>query len=817
MRLIGKYLCKNIFLKPLRTVLLLFCIASFGFVSILSLDLTGELKPLTRNMLTQITGSSDIILSSAIGPKETYDIKTETRQLLLFEAQNSFVKVEEDFYTYYHRDTYSIMNCDYNLAYEMRLLNQPITLEDDEIAVTFLFARKYGYSVGDRVEICDESGTYHSYKVVEILEQKGLSNGRVGVFVNEHLFSALSSVRRASSVYVDVVDDALIAQAAEELEMLDYNINLQVLNEDSSLQEMIQTVASLFVIIFAVCFLLVIFVTISVSGRIIQERMSVVGTFRSFGCSPVFVTGLLIGENILYGFLGGSAGILLYKMCRTTLFQSIYSVSTAGGIEVNMDIGILNPAFIVITLVFVVLVECLCPLKEILKASKMSIRDIIFDNKDMVYRLKRFGGVFGCVCLLVAGLLMVTKWNLFAMIVSFVFFILAVALLYPWVLKGVTHLLLRLLENANPLLKFAVRECIARKSTVGSGVLCVTASGLAIIIFVFVMSIQAIYEIDTYAADVIVTLGYQQGEAPFAYIKDLEGVREVETIYSSNNEVLINGSKKNTCVFGFPENGFSLLTGIKELPKEVEDEQVYMDRRLCEQLGIQVGENVEIVFNTETFLPTTQNLQLAGYIDSYDYDTVACSILLSQKTYIDIYHNFPSQILVKCADATATKNQIEKYSSTKIDSVQTLSEYHEEWKLKGQQLKNMLMLIIFLGVGLTITGMVSNQLIGFQGRKRECAVLLSTAMNRQKLSGMLLLETLISSGIALFVALPAALLAVYPLRGALWFLAGDFPIVIDVRLCVMFLLALCVIFSAVAFFPIRELRKMKIAIQLKYE
>ncbi len=817
MKLIGKYLCKNIFLKPLRTLLLLFCITCFSFVSILSLDMTGELKPLMRSMMSQITGSSDILIGSAVGPKEIYDIQTETRQLLLFEAQNSFINVDEDFYAYYHKDTYSVLNCDYELAYQMRLLDTPLNLKDDEIAITPLFARKHRYAVGDTVEICDEGGTYHSYRITEITEQKGIANGRIGVFVNEEQFAVLSSVNRAGSVYVDVTEDALIAQVAEELEALDHNINMQVLNEDSDMQEMIMLVASLFAIIFAICFLLVIFVAISVSGRIINERMSVVGTFRSFGCSPAYVTGLLIGENVLYGLLGGIAGVVLYGLCREPLFQSVYGVSTSAGLEVTMDISSLNLVFVAITLLFVVLVECLCPLKEILKASKMSIRDIIFDNKDTAYRISRMSGICGCVCFLLAGVLTITKLHMIALIVAFVLFIQAAALLYPWLLKGVTAFWLRLSENAGPTIKLAVRECMARKSTVGSAVLCVTASGLAIIIFIFVTSVNSIYDIDTYGADVIITLGYQEQEASFSYIKDLDGVQEVEAVYSGYDEILINGSEEDPTVFGFPAKGFSLLVGIKELPDKVEDNEVYMDRKLCEQLGIGVGETVEIIFNAETFLPVTKELLLAGYIDSYHYDTASDSILLSQKTYIDIYHDYPLQLLVKCDDASMTKAQIEKYSATKIEQIQTLQEYKEEWMLKGQQTKHMLMLVIVLGIGLTVIGMVSNQLIGFQGRKRECAVLLSTAMNRKQLAQMLLLETTISVGIALLTALPMALLAVYPLKKALDFLTGEIPIVMDVKMCVLFLLVLWVVFSGVALFPIRELKKMKIAAQLKYE
>ena len=129
----------------------------------------------------------------------------------------------------------------------------------------------------------------------------------------------------------------------------------------------------------------------------------------------------------------------------------------------------------------------------------------------------------------------------------------------------------------------------------------------------------------------------------------------------------------------------------------------------------------------------------------------------------------------------------------------------------------MFTLIIVIGVGLTVIGMISNQLIGFEGRRRECAVLLSTSMSREKLSRMLFLESAISSGIALLCAFPYAFLAMTPLGQALNMVAGSFDMEYKPGLYLIFLFVLRIVFSMVAIFPIRSLKKMNIAMQLKYE
>lgn len=817
MCMIGKYLLKNIMSKPLRTLLLVVCILCFSFVSVLSLDMTGELEPMVYGMMSQITGTSDILAATKTGTEQTYALSEEADQLLLFEAQNSYIRVEPEFYTYFHRDAFQIMYCDYELAYRMQLIDRPIQLGAEEAAVTPLFAEQFGYTVGEQVELYDEAGVAHRYEIAAVTAGKGISNGRAAVFVNQEQFHILSSVKKANLLYVDVLEDSRIGQVKAELEQADYNLELQVFREDEALKEMVATVAAMFAMIFAICFLLVIFVTISVNGRIIHERMSVVGTFRSLGFSPAFVTKLLMGENILYGLLGSGLGVWLYSLCREALFGSVYSVSATSDITVNMEIDRLNPLFILLTVVFVILVECGCPLKEVIKTSKMSIRDIIFDNKDTAYQMSRGTVVFGVVSLLGAVLLMLADRGVWTNIASFVLMICAVAMLFPCVLKLITTGLLKLLEEKSPLAKLAVRECIARKSTVGSAVLCVTASSLALIIFMFADTIDAIYKIDTYHADVIATVGYQEEPAQFSYIKDLEGVTSVESIYTTFESIELNGTAMDMNVFGLPEQGFALLTGIHGLPKQMENHQVYMDKGVCDKLGLVVGQEVELVFGAETFLPARKTLTLAGYIDSYQYDTTSKGIVISQKMYVDIYHDYPTKLLIACEDAQAVKNQMEKYSATKLEGIQTLQEYQEEWQQKGQDLKGLLTFIIVLGIGLTVIGIISNQIVGFQGRRRECAVLLSTSMTRGKLCYMLMLETAVSSAVALLTALPAAALAVYPLKKALVALAGELPMVVNGKNYVLFLVALWVVFTAVSLFPMKELRKMQIAAQLKYE
>ena len=126
--------------------------------------------------------------------------------------------------------------------------------------------------------------------------------------------------------------------------------------------------------------------------------------------------------------------------------------------------------------------------------------------------------------------------------------------------------------------------------------------------------------------------------------------------------------------------------------------------------------------------------------------------------------------------------------------------------------------IIVIALGMTAIGMISNLLIGFEGRKKECAVLLSTAMGKAKLSGILFKEVLITSITASAAGTVIGSLLTLVIKAAL---DNSEVIVVDIAVdpvkSIMFFVLLAIVFTVTVLFPMRNLRKMKISEQIKYE
>jgi ABC-type lipoprotein release transport system permease subunit len=461
---------------------------------------------------------------------------------------------------------------------------------------------------------------------------------------------------------------------------------------------------------------------------------------------------------------------------------------------------------------------CACPLKEILSASKLAIRDIIFNNKDTAYQARKQTLAAGILCAFTAGITFFMRENVVAQIVCFVGIILAIALLFPWILKTVTGLFAKLFDYLEmPVAHMAAVESYARKSTVGGAVLGVTASTLAIILFILVSTLGSVYDLKTFDCDVHGSLTREQDAATLSYIKDLDGVEDTEIVYQYDTDMEFNGVEKTVTIFGLNEGGFTLFTGIENCPTDLEQDTFLMDESLAKRVGVKVGDMVEVTFDVSSYLPVTKKLKLAGLVDAYNYDTTGNVVVLPKDLYIDMYHDYPGEVLVRCENPEQIVEEIKKYSGNAFDVIETVEEYNQGWKEKEKGMRRMLYAVIIFGVGLTIIGMVSNQLIGFEGRKRECAVLTSTSMTRGALSKMLFLENMIASGIALVSALPCAFLAFVPFRRIMESLSAEFRMVYHLGMCGLFLGVLWLVFTLVAVFPVRSLWKMNLAEQLKYE
>lgn len=821
MKIALKHTLRNVFKKPMRTLLVVFCVMICSLSALLCFDMTGALKGMFRNLFGQYLGTMDILVSGSNLDKVLLSDPNmpDGVKVAIYATENSFIHDLDGQYTYVEQDMLNILGMDTKEAAEIRMIPFDRALARNEVVLSKDFAEKYGYAEGSTIVLHDEQKTAHEYNVVLVIDSngKGLMSKNTAVVSIEGI-SDLVTDPLIAQVAIDISDDAKVSGAVDYMKETYPNLTVQPLFENEEMNGQIDNLVKLFFVLFAVCVLMVIFVTISISERIITERMSVVGTFRSLGFSSRKTAFILLLENAFYGLAGSVLGCLLYVVIRDVIIGSMVKVSDSSGTALNLTLGRINPLLIAAIIGSAVLIECVCPVKELFKAVKTPIRDIIFSNKDTEYRMNLISTIIGLVFAVAALVLMFLPAGFWTGMIGFSLMTFSLALLFPHVLRFASLLLVRLFDQAGkPVAKLAVTEVRAKKSTVGSAILITTAAALCIVVYTIATSLTGLVDTRYFSADVYVESNATQKTAYFNFIEDLPDVESVEYVYSNNDNLRIDGKEaKNIIILSVDDNGYDLFTGVPDVPV-LTDNEISISTILAEKYGLKVGDSVTITFQTQSYYPIEKTLTVVHLCKTTSFDAAGTSLVLSENTVKDLYGDYPRMMFIQTGNPVEVDKMIEKYAKGAYSSSFTGDEYDLEAQKSSAGIMSIITFVMVLGIALTFIGSVSNLLIGFEGRKRECAVLLSTSLSRKQLTRMFLLESLISSGIALIAAVPMGLLMMKPITSALTKITANVEITTSLSAYILFIAALWILFIATSLFPIRASRKMKLSEQLKYE
>ena len=800
----------------MRTFLLLFCVSICSLAAMLCFDMSGSLKQAVKADNAKAFGRADIIVTASYDLDDDFAKGIpESTVLKLSTGSTVFTRHIDGTYDMLTRKACSISGVDIAKAKEMGVLPEDAEIGDMQVALNKGFADEFGYSVGDTVTL------YSGKKQPMDFTVSALYGDKVGLFSSgDNIVISLDSMKRLCGdedigvrlAYIDLSDDKNINSAVSTLQANSPLANVDAVFENEQTQEMIGNITRIFTILFAVCLLLVIFVTVSASQRIITEKMPVIGTFRSLGISSRLTYTVLLGENIAYGLIGSAIGIGIYTLLRPMIYSSQFSSCE--------NVGTMSIGAVVGVIIFCVLLECLCPIKEILSAVKTSIRDIIFSNKDTQYKHGRVSTAAGIILALTAAVTAFFSKSFFAGLICFVSTAVGAALLFPYILRFISGLLIKIYDKQNkPVARLAAVEAREKKSTVGSSVLCFTAAAICIMVYSFASSMSRFYMHENSSADLNVSTDGSTERTRFSYIEDIEGVDKTEYGYFQNSVIEINAEQtaNGVPIYGWKDGGYELFSGVADIPDDLAYDDIVVSKGVAGKYGLSEGDTAEITFRADGFMPYVKQLKVRGTSLTDHENSSGMTVVISEKLFKDIYKDIPSSIYIKCSDPEKVRSVIQDHSADTVSEVQTLDEYLESVRQDSAGLMAIIDGVIALALGITFIGVVSNCLIGFEGRKRECAVLMSTSLTREKLSKMFILESAFASGASLITAIPLSVFMYKVFMNVLDGLMVTIPIRMSITSCIVLGLLMWGVFTLSALFPIRALGKMNIAAQLKYE
>ena len=232
-------------------------------------------------------------------------------------------------------------------------------------------------------------------------------------------------------------------------------------------------------------------------------------------------------------------------------------------------------------------------------------------------------------------------------------------------------------------------------------------------------------------------------------------------------------------------------------------------------MRVKAGDTVKLTFHDDGLFPQEMELRVAEITKENRFDP-SFVIILNPETYKELYYDSVSMILIRTTEPDRLADQLDA-AMTDGETIKTNEKILAETKDDNDIINLILYAVTFAAMGLTIVGISGNQMIGFVGRKKEYAMLHSTACSRKKIVRMIWIENALLFGIAVIcaavISVPVVLLIarVFRLTNLGLFVEVRF----DALIGCAFLLWLVTMLTART--PIRGLKKMNTAVEMKYE
>ena len=807
-----KYTLKNIFQKPGRLIVLMLCLIAACFFGFLAVDFGGSLKNIVGSLYTGNMGKTDYILISlskegiegedfsGAGPVNmcyrAYRIKTETERR---EKDYSYAISTEAHYWFFG---------DREKAVEMGVCPAGSDPGLGEAFIGKEYSEEFGIKEGDTVILKNTDNEDVEFKVTGIFEEIGaLKDGYSGIISKESAYQLLG-YKNFKQAYLDLLNDNY-DEFEEYMQKEHPGITVITAYGDEAVLNMLTNLSYIVYLLFVLVFALVIFVTISFTEKILTERMSVIGTLRSIGMSMKRTTFILLFENVIYGLAGSGLALIFYLIFRKIMENSLSEETMGTGL------GHINIPLFLLVIAGAVLIQILIPLKEVLKAVKTSIRDIIFENRDTECRISIRKTIAGYALIVAGSVTGLCIDNIVLDIICILLIIVGGGMCIQFTVRFLTEKLAVLFGKIRmPVAELAAMECGTKKTNAGNAVLTIVAVTASIA--VFVMGSSMIYAMNKpeYDTDVVITNIFESRADDYAYLDEYESITEKEFFYNTSESIRYGSSEDEFfSIWALPETDQYIAFG--KLPDELADDEMFINVTAAQTMHVKVGDTINIRFHSDGLFPRDLMMRVAG-ISEEDKFGEGAMIMINAKNYKELYDDDIGMILIRSTDPDKLVHQLEA-ALTDGEVVKSNTKLIEETEEDNKDINLILYMITLAAMGLTLVGISGNQVIGFVSRKKEYAMLHSTACSRKKIIRMILAENAMLFAIsvvsAAVIAIPAVLLIskVFRLTNLGMIMEARFDTLAG---CALLLWLITMLTAGT---PIRGLKKMNTAVEMKYE
>lgn len=820
MKIIIKHILRNIWSKKGRSILIILALIIASSTFILNLTLPNEIIFKIEETFRKIYGNSDIEISSNIDNTSIENINFGNEDIR-YTTLSRLDGTDND------GNALVLLGSDINTAKKMKLVSGDVPdLKLNEAVIS----KKYeeDYKEGDIISFYYNGNSY-DIKIIKIVEKKGINaieiNDTPIFYANIETLNNINDNEEISNsvVYLDIKDNNKIDSYIDYLKENNKDYTIRKVLDTDSLKEQTIYITSIMTIIFVMSTSMIFFVTNSLNKIIIDERMPVIGTFRSIGATKSKMNLILILENAIYGLIGGTIGSYLGYLINSSVSTLFITVS---GTELSTRTSNISLSTFLIGILFAIILEILMTISSIVKANKKEIKNIIFDVQSTRYILKKINIIIGTIFLL--GAIIINNLNIKSQIIptiiAMLLMIIGIANLIPVFIK-LFSISLSKIFNLLGLRKMSIasKNIGYNKIIISSARMIVIATLLIIPILNVSKVISRTFESFKYmyedVCDIIVYNTSKEYENYDMLLENDEIVNIDYLYHYSDDNVTYNNGKKFNYIPLFVGRDNTRMD-IKELDYKIKNlkyNEILFDEKLLENNNLKVGDTIKIKFD---ILNKELEYKIVGTVNSANFTTARNIIVINLDNYLENIRKIPSQFELKAKDGIDLKELKKKIKAELKEPfimIKTFDEFIGEQEESTSGIINLVYVIEGLAIFLAFIGIVNNQIIGFIQRRKELAVLNSTCMSKGQLMKMLFTETLLVNIISCLIGLVISFLLTDIIDSFLQGMSLYLEMVFDLENALKFIFIIIIVLLFTLIVPLKRLRKMNIIDEIKYE
>ncbi|NFU81528.1 FtsX-like permease family protein [Clostridium sporogenes] len=836
MRILFKFMFKNISEKKLRSLLIIISIMVATAMSFASMGISKSYASMVLERMKSKVGEADLVISSK---KDSINPFLDEEKLNNNTKEENAVHILDAEGSYKNQDDILKVNIKATDIKELNFINQIVLskeskgydlnkVKNNQVIISKKLKDKLGLNIGSLFKVKINKKEVN-LKVAAVAVNKGIFSESLGemnlVMDRQGLYKELGINPSITTVLVKVKGNSTIEQVKEKYEknFENYKISETISKED--LDNRVKQFTIPFYVMLIVVILMAAFIISSAYKVIVLERMAVIGTFRSIGATRVSTDLILLMESLLYGIIGGILGdilgipILNYMADSSNMFKNY-------GVETIVVIDKINFLWAFLLAIFIFIIGSIVP---IIKASKISLKDIIFGTFSENSSRNILSFILGVTLFIVPYIYIKKfKWTgnfLFSILAAFSVF-LSMIFIIPYVMKLFCYIFKEVYRvifgNEGAI---ALDNIGKSKVLINNGILLSSTLAAVVVIYIASSSVSGLITKGYSKMNYDLKIEQWKDKDMINKLKDIEYIKDFQEEFILNEVEVKNKDFKIRQIQGIESNKYldfykdvniyDYKNNKKEyiLKKLDKGRNIIISDILEKRQKFKIGDKISLKLEDQY-----KEYTIVGFAESEFISNGQIALVSSEIIKKDMNIQIGNFIKVKTRKNNneldkKLREDLEKYNvviTKKSDDLKTDLEVN-----KG--LMNSLESFSLMSLIIGSLGMMNNLMVSFIYRKREFAVLASVGMSKLKRGKLLFIEGIT---LGVFGGILGVLEGVYisMFLGEITYSLDSYIITtIPLKLIILLGFLAVVLVIVASFVPIFKSSNMSIVEEIKYE